>query len=166
MIENVNNNKSKANFILRITGLLCLLAVIFALISQHYLGMRPCAWCVLQRFILLFIALFCFLASTNILKAWLSNLLAIIALLGSLSGIAAAWYQYSVAAEMFSCAQTFADKFITTSGLDIVMPWLFGVYASCMDAKVSLFGIEYAIWGLMLFIACTILIVFSIFNKK
>lgn len=155
-----------ADKILFVIGLMCVLAVVFALFSQHYLGMRPCAWCVLQRFILLLLALFCFMASIPGLNRWIKNLLVIIGGITSISGIIAAWYQYTVAAEMFSCAQTFADKFISNSGLDMAVPWLFGVYATCMDARVNLFGIEYAIWGLLLFMLCTILIVLSIISRR
>ena len=62
----------------------------------------------------------------------------------------AAWYQYSVAAKMLSCDQTFADRFMTGIGLDGGVPWLFGIYATCMDAMVSVLGIEYALWSLAL----------------
>lgn len=153
-----------ANRLLKITALLCFLAVAFALFSQHILNMRPCAWCVLQRIILLAIGIVCLLAAY--LPAVLRKLLSILAAILAISGIVAAWYQYTVAAEMFSCAQTFADKFITASGLDSMVPWLFGVYATCMDAKVQLFGIEYAIWGLLTFVVCLVLISLSIIGRR
>ena len=40
---------------------------------------------------------------------------------------------------------------MTKSGLDAAVPWLFGIYASCMDARVKLLGIEYAWWSLAMF---------------
>ena len=146
---------TRSDRILRFIGLLCLAAVGFALISQYAFGLRPCAWCVLQRLILLAIAAVCGLASVG----WGSRLVrgigaALSALLG-LCGVLAAWYQYSVAAQQFSCAQTFADRFMSGSGLDAALPWLFGIRASCMDARVTLLGVEYALWGLGIFIVCT-----------
>jgi disulfide bond formation protein DsbB len=66
-------------------------------------------------------------------------------------GLIAAWYQEKVAANLFSCAQTLADQIMTKSGLDSVAPWLFGIYASCMDARVKLLGVEYAWWSLAMF---------------
>lgn len=155
-----------ANNILLFTGFVCVLSVVFALFSQHFMDMRPCAWCVLQRFILILIAVICFLASLPGLKNGFKNLLAAIAGLVSIAGVVSAWYQYTVAAEMFSCSQTFADKFISNSGLDVAMPWLFGIYATCMDAKVDLFGIEYAIWALLLFILCFVLMVLSVIIRS
>ncbi len=124
-----------------------------ALLSQHVAGMRPCAWCVFQRLILVAISLAALagllLSRTGRLAARLST--AAVALLG-LGGAIAAWYQYTVAAVQFSCDQTFADRFMTNLGLDASIPWLFGIYATCMDARVDLLGIEYALWALALFV--------------
>ena len=65
-------------------------------------------------------------------------LIAAIGFLGSLS-------------QSFSCAQSLADQWMTKTGLESAVPWLFGIYASCMDARITLLGIEYAYWSLTLF---------------
>lgn len=143
--------------ILQTISALCVLAVLIALLSQHIFGMEPCAWCVLQRLILLVIAVVCLLASHTPRMASVARLGALLTILLSAAGVIAAWYQYSVAAHSFSCVQTFADRFISGLGLDALAPWLFGIYASCMDARVSLLGIEYSLWGLGLFIVCGLL---------
>lgn len=144
--------------ILRLIVLLCFLALAIALISQHGFGMAPCAWCVLQRLIVLAMGVVGLLASTGVRPhpVWQKVGAAIIAVL-AISGVVAAWYQYRVAAVSFSCAQTFADKFMTQSGLDAGIPWLFGIQASCSDARVSLLGVEYALWGMLTFIVCGLL---------
>lgn len=141
-------------------ALLCFVALGIALASQHIAGMRPCAWCVLQRLILLLTGLAALLgwavAQVRGVKARVACIsAALMTGVLSISGIIAAWYQYSVAAMQFSCAQTFADRFMTGSGLDAMAPWLFGIYATCMDARVDLLGIEYALWGLGLFVVLT-----------
>jgi disulfide bond formation protein DsbB len=129
---------------------LSLAGVALALFSQHALGMLPCAWCVLQRLIFIVIGV---LAIMGLLIPSLvfKRVMLIEIVLASLAGIAAAWYQKSVAALSFSCDQTLADRIIVNSGLDANLPWLFGIYASCMDAAVSLLGLDYAIWSLLLF---------------
>lgn len=77
------------------------------------------------------------------------------ALLG-LTGAGAAWFQVTVASNLESCDRTLADRLVTGSGLDDLVPAVFGVYANCADAKVYLLGVEYASWGLILFIGlCT-----------
>lgn len=124
-----------------------------ALLSQHVADMRPCAWCVFQRLILVVIAVAAL--AGMLLKRFgqlVARLSAAVITVLATGGILAAWYQYSVAAMQFSCDQTFADRFMTDLGLDASLPWLFGIYATCMDARVNLFGVEYALWALALFV--------------
>ncbi len=148
---------SRPILILNTIATLCVAAVIVALISQHVFDMRPCAWCVFQRLIFLLIALVCWLAALIGRRETAALRLggALAALLGVGGGVAA-WYQYSVASLLFSCDLTFADRFMTGSGLDAGLPWLFGIFATCMDAKVELLGVEYALWSMGLFILVAI----------
>ena len=143
--------------LLRFIAVTSLLAVVFALISQHFFAMQPCAWCVFQRLLLLVIAAVTGLASLGNRAGRAIRIGGFIAGLTSLGGIVSAGYQYTVASKMFSCDRTFADRFMVDSGLDAAVPWLFGIYATCMDARVDLFGIEYALWALGLFVVLTIL---------
>lgn len=139
-----------SRFLLGAVAALCILALGVALVSQHVFDMPPCAWCVMQRLIYLVIGVVCLAALFG--GALLRRVLAGTAALLAACGVAAAWYQYTVAANLFSCDQTFADRFMTGIGLDANVPWLFGIYASCMDAVVHVLGIEYAIWSMGLFV--------------
>lgn len=154
--------KIRTERILSTIALLCLAGVGIALISQYAFDMQPCAWCVLQRLILLAMASVCGLTAAgwrsrrvHVIGALLTGVLAV-------CGMVAAWYQYTVASHLFSCEQTFADRFIGGSGLDAALPWLFGIYASCMDARVSVLGIEYALWALALFAICLALALWAL----
>lgn len=133
-------------------------AVIVALISQHVFDMAPCAWCVFQRLIYIGVAVVCWLGlSVGKVQPIAARVAAAAAALLSIGGVVSALYQYNVAAQMFSCDQTFADRFMVQSGLDAGLPWLFGIYATCMDARVDLLGIEYALWSLGLFVVLALL---------
>ncbi|MFY3548191.1 disulfide bond formation protein B [Achromobacter insolitus] len=142
---------SRSERLLRLIALFCFGAVGVALVSQHVFDMPPCAWCVMQRLIYLVIGVIALVGGFGGGRV-LTRLCGALTALLSLSGIAAAWYQYSVAANMLSCDQTFADRFMTGIGLESAVPWLFGIYATCMDAKVPVLGIEYALWSLGLFV--------------
>lgn len=142
--------------LLNTIALLCLLAVGIALVSQHVFGMQPCAWCVLQRLVFLVTAAVCLVGNLFSRVAVLQKIGALLALLLCLAGIMAAWYQYNVAQHMFSCDLTFADRFMVQTGLDANLPWLFGIFATCMDARVSVLGIEYVLWSLSLFILLSV----------
>ena len=151
--------------LLNIIAFICLAAVAFALFSQHVLGMLPCAWCVLQRLIFIVIALVCILVNFSGSFIY-QKIITFIAAGLSVSGVVAAWYQYSVASASFSCDMTFADVFMSRqTGLDAALPWLFGIYATCMDAAVELFGVEYALWALLLFAVIAIVLILSLFKR-
>lgn len=124
-----------------------------ALVSQHVFDMLPCAWCVLQRVIYIVILVF---ALIGLLVPALKKAALGLITLTAATGAGVAIYQVTVASSSLSCDLTLADRFITGSGLDVAAPWMFGVYASCFDAAVDLFGVEYAVWSLVLFVALAV----------
>ncbi len=133
-------------------GAVALAAVAAALVSQHVFGMQPCAWCVLQRLIMLLIAVAALLGwLVDRFSLVLAKALAALVLLLAGSGGAAALWQHFVAAKSASCAMTLADRILSRSGLDSALPEVFAAYASCADAKVALFGVPYEFWSLGLF---------------
>lgn len=150
--ETSNPMKHSSSRILHLIALLCIAGVGAALFSQHVLDMPPCAWCVFQRLLFLITALVCWLGIwggryARAIPRITGGLVTLIAAGGILSG----WYQHTVAAQMFSCDRSFADHFMVNSGLDAGLPWLFGIFATCMDAQVKLLGVEYVFWAIALF---------------
>ncbi len=155
------------NRILHRIALLCLAAVGVALISQHYFDMPPCAWCVFQRLLFLAIALICWLGIlAGRVSSVASRLAGVLVTATAVGGVIAGWYQHTVAAEMFSCDRTFADRFMVDTGLDAGMPWLFGIFASCMDARVELLGVEYVLWAMALFVVVGVLGLVAAFRRS
>ncbi len=152
----------RERMIIATIGATSLLAVLIALISQYFFDMAPCAWCVFQRLIYLTISTVC-LVSVLLRpgRLWTSLTLAGVLAL-CVSGISAAWYQAQVASNSFSCVQSTADQIMTKTGLESSMPWLFGIYASCMDARIKVFGLEYAYWSLILFSLLGLLATFAL----
>lgn len=139
-------------------------AVSIALISQHVFAMPPCAWCVLQRIVLNLIGLVCLIGAVS---RGDGKVIAGIGAIFALLGASAAIFQLTVASNLASCDRTLADRVVTGSGLDEMLPEVFGVYAGCADAKVSVLGLEYAVWALALFICLfTLLGRYAAFGKR
>lgn len=136
---------------LRLIALLSFSAVGIALISQYVFGMQPCAWCVFQRLLYILIGLIALISSLAKPEKTRIALGSVLIITVAISGMTSAWYQERVAANTFSCAQTAADQIMTKTGLESILPWLFGIYASCMDARVKMLGVEYAWWSLIVF---------------
>jgi len=129
---------------------LCIAGVAAALVGQYGFDMRPCPWCILQRVIFVVIALLCLLAAAAPAPGAHRGAAAATIVL-SLLGIAAALYQHFVAAKSSSCNLTLADKIVSALGLDALLPSLFEVTGSCADAAVSVLGVPFEFWSLLLF---------------
>ena len=141
-------------------GLVSLGAVGLAAIAQHVFGMQPCPWCVLQRLIYIVVGVLALVAAA--LPGLGRRLFIGLALLGALSGLAAALWQQLHAVNEASCAMTLADRIMTGLQLDSLLPQLFTAYASCADAAVSVLGIPFAVWSALLYVILAWLLAWSL----
>lgn len=133
-----------------IVALISLGGVAAAMVSQHVYDMQPCPWCVLQRLIFVVIALVAGLGLLWRSQAGRFTIAIGLDLLATL-GIVTALWQHFVAAASQSCNLTLADKIMSGSGLDGLLPEVFAARASCADAAVNMFGVPYEFWSLALF---------------
>lgn len=140
----------------------CLAAVGAALVAQHVYDMQPCPWCILQRLIFVAIAGVAIVVAILPVRV-LSGLGAMLIALLALAGGAAAVWQHAVAAQSASCNLTFADRVLSTLGLNRALPDVFEPRASCADAAVDLFGVPFEFWSLALF---ALLLVASILSMR
>ena len=132
--------------------------VVAALVSQHAFGMEPCPWCVLQRLIFVAIGVFAVLGLVWRGPAG-SRVAGTFALLLAGAGMSAAAWQQFVAAKSASCNLTLADRVMSASQLDRLLPDVFEARASCADAAVNLLGVPYAMWSALAFVVCAIVLV-------
>jgi disulfide bond formation protein DsbB len=134
-------------WLLAVAGL-CIASIVAALVGQYAFNMQPCPYCILQRLI------YAVIAVLSLIGAFVPGigrrLLAGLDILLALCAGAAALYQHFVAAQSASCAFTFADKVITALRIDEFAPSLFAVRASCADAAVSVLGVPFELWSLLL----------------
>jgi disulfide bond formation protein DsbB len=113
--------------------------------------MEPCPWCVLQRLIFAVIALVCIVGLLQ-RKRLGQRIVGGAVLLLAIEGVVAALWQHFVAAASSSCNLTFADRVMTSLQLDALLPEIFQARASCADAAVSLAGVPYEFYSLVLFV--------------
>lgn len=137
--------------VLALIALVCLAAVGGALVAQHAFGMLPCPWCIFQRVLYLAIAAAALLGWAFAARG-VTLLTTLLVLALALGGIAAAVFQHQVAAKDASCAFTLADRFLSATGLETALPWLFQVTATCIEAaQARLLGLPFEVWSGLLF---------------
>jgi len=134
---------------------MCLGALGVALVTQHRYGMEPCPWCTLQRAIFVVIALVAILGL--VWRHVAGRIVSGVLVFGlALCGVAAALWQHFVAASSASCNLTFADRVMNATRLPTLLPEVFEARATCADAAVSLFGVQYDLWSCSLYVLCAI----------
>ena len=137
-------------------ALLALVSLVAAVLLQHGAGMQPCAWCVLQRLIVLALLL------VTLAGAWLGSartaqLAAATGVVLALAGLWAALHQQLVAARSDACGLSLADRVIMTGRLHEIAPWLFMPTARCDEANAPLLGIPFALWSAGVFVVSALL---------
>lgn len=147
------------------TGLAAFASVALAVGLQIYADMQPCAWCTLQRLLYLIVGAGALIAWSLADSPRAARVVALVPLVASLSGLAAALYQHFVAAETASCDLTFADKVINGLGLDRQLPWLFEARAMCDEANVPLLGLPFSIWSAILFAMLAVMLSITVFSR-
>lgn len=137
-------------------------AVGAALVTQHVFDMQPCSWCVLQRLEFVTIGAIALLGLAWPAASGLRATLAGVAAL-AVAGMATALWHHFVASSSTSCNVSLADKIVSATGLDGLLPDVFEARASCADAAVKLFGVPYQLWSLTIF---TVLAVFAVWQLR
>ena len=136
--------------LLALIGLGSLAALAVALVAQHGFDIQPCPWCVIQRMVLIAVAVLALVAALAARAApRAAGVIGGVVLLALAAGGAiAARYQHTVAAKQLSCAFTWADRTLMSLQLDAWLPSLFKVGATCADAsKATLLGLPFEVWG-------------------
>ena len=146
--------------VLTLVALLAIGAVATAVVAQYMFDMQPCPWCVLQRFIYIVVAVLA------LAGAFLSNrarrVAIVLALVGTLSGIASALYQQLHAVNEASCDLSLAERITTALHLDRMLPQLFIAYASCADAAVSVLHVPFAVWSCAMYVILALLLAWTL----
>lgn len=127
-------------------------ALLAALGLEHTLGLPPCTWCVIQRFIFLNIALLgmiCWMAPA------LTSKISLIMQSLSLSGVAAAgWHFFEVYVHNAEASCSAQGLMYWVDNLLIVqlLPWLLSPRGDCVQDAASLLGIPLPLYSLSLYV--------------
>ncbi|MFO0459883.1 MAG: disulfide bond formation protein B [Burkholderiales bacterium] len=121
-----------------------------ALVAQHGFCIEPCPWCVIQRLVLIGVALAA-LGGAAVARGApraAGGIAGVVLLALAAGGAVAAWYQHTVAAKQFSCSFTWADRTLMPLKLDAGLHPVFRVGATCADAaQATLLGLPFEVWG-------------------
>lgn len=139
-------------------GLACFGMLLFGLYLQHSIGLEPCPMCIVQRYLLVFVGLFCILAALTSRNAGFT----VFASLASLSGIAGAfvaarqsWLQW-YPPEVVSCGRDLYGM-IENFPLQRVLPMIFKGSGDCSKIDWTFLGGSIANWSFVWFVLFALL---------
>ena len=147
-------------------GIICLALIGGALYMQVVLGEAPCPLCILQRYALLFIAVFAFIGAAMPGRLSVTVCEALVTL-SALGGIAAAGrHAYILAHPAVSCGIDTLQPIVDGLPLASIFPLGFQVAGFCTTPYPPVLGLSLAQWALVAFVLTAVLVPFCIIRNR
>lgn len=134
-------------------SLVCVGLLAFALYLQHYQGLNPCPMCIVQRYALIFVAVFAGLASASGKKSlWIiGTLLTLVAaVLGAYTAANQSWLQW-FPPEVSMCGRDFYGM-IENYPIRRAIPMIFKGSGDCTAIDWTFLGGSIANWSFVWFV--------------
>ncbi|MGV8916275.1 MAG: disulfide bond formation protein B [Pseudomonas sp.] len=165
MSDNMMYLRREKRFLV-LLGVICLAMIGGALYMQVVLEEAPCPLCILQRYALLFIAIFAFIGaampgrrSTTVFEG--------LVILSALGGIAAAGrHAYILANPTESCGVDVLQPFVDGLPLASWFPLGFQVDGFCTTPYPPVLGLSLAQWALVAFVLTAVLVPLGILSNR
>lgn len=147
-------------------GIICLALIGGALYMQIVLGEAPCPLCILQRYALLFIAVFAFIGAAMPGRRSVTLFEALVTL-SALAGIAAAGrHAWVLANPAVSCGIDTLQPIVDGLPLASLFPLGFQVSGFCSTPYPPVLGLSLAQWALVAFVLTAILVPVCIIRNR
>ena len=133
--------------------------LVFGLYLQHYLDLNPCPMCIVQRYALIFVAVFAGLASATGKKSlWITGTLLTLvsAVLGAYTAANQSWLQW-FPPEVATCGRDLYGM-IETFPLKRAIPMIFRGGGDCSVVDWTFLGGSIANWSFLCFSALAVLL--------
>lgn len=134
-----------------------------ALYMQHAKDLLPCPYCVIQRYLFIFVGISC------LVGAWRNKVRAAAgtALLFALGGLGVVGkHLYILAHPGFSCGIDPVETFLNKVPTATLMPWLFKADGYCENATDLVFGLSIPQWSAIWFVILTTTLVTVLLRRR
>ena len=165
MSDNLMYLRREKRFLV-LLGIICLSLIGGALYMQIVLGEAPCPLCILQRYALLFIAIFAFIGAAMPGRRSVT-LFEVLVTLAALGGIAAAGrHAWVLANPEVSCGIDTLQPIVDGLPLADLFPTIFQVGGFCSTPYPPVLGLSLAQWALIAFVLTVILVPLGIIRNR
>ncbi len=154
-LEGVRRAPSTARLVNMLGFLVCLLALMYALYAQMYLGLEPCPLCIFQRVAMLALGIAFMIAALHEPRGWGGKVYALLILLAAGAGAAVAgrqvWLQTLPADQVPACGPGL-DYLVETFPLAEVLNLVLKGSGECAKIDWTFLGFSMPVWTLALFV--------------
>jgi disulfide bond formation protein DsbB len=165
MIDDKLYLKREKRFLV-LLGVICLALIGGALYMQIVLGEAPCPLCILQRYALLFIALFAFIGAAMPGSRSITTFESLV-VLSAIGGIAAAGrHVYILSHPSESCGIDVLQPIVDGLPLASMFPIGFQVGGFCSTPYPPVLGLSLAQWALIAFVLTVVLVPIGIIRNR
>lgn len=165
MSENTFYLRREKQFLV-LLGIVCLALIGGALYMQVVLGEAPCPLCILQRYALLFIAIFAFIAAALPGRVGVTICETLVTL-SAVGGIfAAGRHVYIQTHPLESCGIDVLQPIVDGLPLATMFPLVFQVGGFCETPYPPVLGLSLAQWALIAFVLTVILVPAGIIRNR
>ncbi len=165
-MNDVKSPLNREKRFLVLLGIICLTLIGGALYMQVVLDEAPCPLCILQRYALLFIALFAFIGAAMPGKRGVTVFEALV-VLSAIGGIAAAGnHVYVLANPSSSCGVDVLQPIVDGLPLANALPLVFQVSGFCTTPYPPILGLSLAQWALVAFVLTAILVPLGVYRNR
>lgn len=147
-------------------GIICLAMIGGALYLQVVLNEAPCPLCILQRYGLLFIAIFAFAgaAMRGRIALTLCEGLVVLSAVGGM--VAAANHVWVLAHPTASCGVDVLQPIVDGLPLATLLPSVFSVQGFCVTPYPPVLGLSLAQWALVAFVLTVVLVPVGVWRNR
>ncbi len=147
-------------------GVICLALIGGALYMQVVLGEAPCPLCILQRYALLFIAIFAFIGAGMRTPRSLTVLEVLVWLSAVAGALVAGWHVYIQAFPQVSCGIDVLQPIVDGLPLAKLFPLGFQVDGFCETPYPPILGLSLAQWALVAFVLTVVSVPLGIYRNR
>lgn len=165
-MSDINVRLTRERRYLVLLGLICLGLIGGALYMQIVLGEAPCPLCILQRYALLLIAIFAFIAAAMPGRKGVSLFEGLV-VVSAIGGIAAAGnHAWVLAHPSDSCGIDVLQPIVDGLPMANWWPTVFQVSGFCTTPYPPLLGLSLAQWALVAFVLTAVLVPLLVYRNR
>jgi disulfide bond formation protein DsbB len=165
-MSDINGQLTRERRYLVLLGIICLSLIGGALYMQVVLGEAPCPLCILQRYALLLIAIFAFLAAAMPGRKSITVFEGLV-VVSALGGMAAAGnHAWVLAHPSDSCGIDVLQPIVDGLPMASWFPMVFQVSGFCTTPYPPVLGLSLAQWALLAFVLTAVLVPLCVYRNR